>query len=87
MQIFGLLGLVCGGLGGALLAYLGFVRIVLAQSIGDRPLVLLAILLVVLGVQFISIGLIGEMIVRNAPEQQRAVYRVREELNAAPDAE
>lgn len=87
MQIFGLLGLLCGGLGGVLLAYLGFVRLVLMQNIGDRPLVLLAILLVVLGVQFISIGLIGEMIVRAAPEQRRAVYRVREELNGQPAPE
>lgn len=82
MQIFGLLGLLCGGLGTVLLGYLGFVRIFLLQSIGDRPLVLLAILLLVLGVQFISIGLVGEMIVRAAPEQRRTVYRVREELNA-----
>lgn len=85
MQIFGLWGLLCGGLGALILGYLGFVRLVLSQSIGDRPLVLLGILLLVLGVQFISIGLLGEMIVRSATgTPRRTAYRVREELNAPP---
>ena len=40
---------------------------------------LLAILLVVLGVQFVSIGLLGEMLVRTYHESQgKPIYRVRE---------
>lgn len=85
MQIFGLLGLFFGAVGTLILGYLGFVRLVLLHNIGDRPILLLGILLVVLAMQFISIGLIGEMVVRTASRgQQNAIYRVREELNAEP---
>lgn len=81
MQIFGLVGILFGGLGGLILGYLGFVRVVLAQPIADRPLTLLGLLLMVLGMQFISIGLLGEMIVRSMGGGQNSIYRVREELN------
>jgi glycosyltransferase involved in cell wall biosynthesis len=82
MQIFGLLGLIFGFLGTVILGVLAFVRLVLLQSIGDRPLLLLGILLVMLAMQFVSIGLIGEMIVRAATTgQQQSVYRIREEIN------
>jgi glycosyltransferase involved in cell wall biosynthesis len=85
MQIFGLLGLFFGSIGTLILGYLGFVRLVLLNNIGDRPILLLGVLLVVLAMQFISIGLVGEMIVRAVSrDQQSAIYRVREELNAAP---
>src|SRR6266545_3062987 len=83
MQIFGLLGLVLSGVGGLILGYLGFVRLVLGEPISARPLTLLGVLVMVLGIQFISIGLLGEMIVRSARGgQQNSIYRVREELNA-----
>ena len=42
LQIFGLLGMVSGGLGGLITAYLGWVRLVEHQSIADRPLLILA---------------------------------------------
>lgn len=85
MQIFGLLGLFFGAIGTLILGYLGFVRLVLLNNIGDRPILLLGVLLVVLAMQFISIGLVGEMVVRAASRgQQNGIYRVREELNAEP---
>ncbi len=83
MQIFGLVGLLLSGVGGLILGYLGFVRLVLGEPISARPLTLLGVLVMVLGIQFISIGLLGEMIVRSARGgQQNSIYRVREELNA-----
>ncbi len=85
MQIFGLLGLCFGVAGAVILGFLGFIRLVLLQPIADRPLLLLGILLAMLAMQFLSIGLIGEMIVRaSSDEQQRLPYRIREELNAEP---
>ena len=85
MQIFGLIGLVCAALGGLILAYLGFVRIVLAEPIAARPLTLLGVLMTMLGMQFVSIGLLGELIVRVVNSGRRSTaYRVREELNPAP---
>jgi glycosyltransferase involved in cell wall biosynthesis len=85
MQIFGLWGLLLAGAGSVILGYLGFVRIVLAQPIADRPLTLLGVLLTVLGMQFISMGLLGELFVRAVNNgRQSTAYRVREELNAEP---
>ncbi|GAB4117131.1 MAG: glycosyltransferase family 2 protein [Roseiflexaceae bacterium] len=84
MQIFGLIGLISliSGLGSGL--YLTWIKLVDGVMIGERPLLLLAVLLIVLGVQFISIGLIGEMMVRTYYETQaKPIYVVREELNGA----
>ncbi|MFN2169099.1 MAG: glycosyltransferase family 2 protein [Anaerolineae bacterium] len=81
IHIFGLAGLVSLILGGGLLAYLGVVRIILGQDIGDRPLVLLAILLTMLGVQLITSGLLAELVTRTYHEAQgKPIYTVREEL-------
>jgi glycosyltransferase involved in cell wall biosynthesis len=88
MQIFGLLGLIFGLLGTALGAYLAVVKLVLGMSIGSRPLLLLAVLLMVVGVQLISLGLIGELVVRTYFEaQNKPIYVVREELNAVGQRE
>ena len=51
LQIFGLLGLVAGGLGVLITGYLGYVRLFLHQGIADRPLLLLGVMLVFIGVQ------------------------------------
>jgi glycosyltransferase involved in cell wall biosynthesis len=84
MQIFGLIGLAFGLVAALILGALGYVRLVLLHPIADRPLLLLGILLAVLSVQFISIGLLGEMIIRTAPSGQRPGYRIREEVNGPP---
>jgi glycosyltransferase involved in cell wall biosynthesis len=79
IQLFGLLGLLAAAAGLALTAILGFERLVLGVRLANRPIVLLAILMVVVGVQFVSIGLLGEMLVRTYHESQaKPIYRVRE---------
>ena len=79
IQIFGLLGLVLGGGGLALGAFLSYEKIVLGLGLANRPLLLLAVLLVLVGFQFVSIGLLGEMLVRTYHESQRKpIYTVRE---------
>ena len=81
IQIFGLLGLICGGIGGLLGLYLGYVKVFLGQSIGDRPLLMLAGLLILVGVQFIVLGLIGEVLTRVYYEAQgKRTYVIREYL-------
>jgi glycosyltransferase involved in cell wall biosynthesis len=78
LRVFGGFGVFIGGIGALILAYLGYVRIVLSQPIGDRPLVLLGILLVVLGVQMICTGLIADMVTRTYYESQgKPTYYVR----------
>lgn len=87
MQIFGLLGFLAGGAGVLVGAYLTWIKLFYAATIADRPLLLLAVLLIVLGVQFISIGLLGELIVRTYYETQaKPIYVVREEINGGTSA-
>jgi glycosyltransferase involved in cell wall biosynthesis len=64
LHVFGVLGLAAGAIGVLLDLYLFFVWL-MGQSIGGRPLLVLAFLLTILGLQFISLGLIGEMITNN----------------------
>jgi hypothetical protein len=81
IQIFGLLGLLCLALGTGLSGYLSVTRLFFGQPLSDRPLLLLGVLLIVLGVQFIIMGLLGELIVRTYHEaQDKPVYVVREVL-------
>lgn len=82
MQVFGAIGLLCSLLGFSLLAYFGYVRLIIGEPIGDRPLLLLAALMAIIGVQFLGMGLLGELITRVYYEgHQRPIYVVREELN------
>lgn len=84
MQIFGLFGLASIALGGLISIYLLAIKILSgwAEPLSNRPLLLLGVLLIILGVQFIGIGLLGELIMRVYYEaQSRPIYVVREELN------
>jgi glycosyltransferase involved in cell wall biosynthesis len=88
IQLFGLVGVLCGGAGGLLTAYLGFQRLFLGVRLANRPIVMLAVLMVVVGVQFVSLGLLGEMLVRTYHESQaKPIYRVREVVERADAAE
>ena len=79
IQIFGLLGVLLGGLGIAVGAILSYQKIFHGVGLANRPLLLLGVLLVLVGFQFVSIGLLGEMLVRTYHESQRKpVYTVRE---------
>lgn len=95
MQFFGLLGLASGGVGTLIGAYLviakmvhgllGGVRAFRAYAIGTSPWLMLSILLIVLGVQFLTMGLLGEMITRAYHEAQgKPVYIVREVVEHHP---
>ncbi len=82
MVFFGGLGTVGFVSGFLTLVYLTVEKLVFGASIGDRPLLLFGVLLILLGAQSFLAGLLGEMIVR--PEMERPDrYDVREEL--APD--
>jgi len=88
LQIFGLFGLVSGGLGALITAYLGWVRLVEHQPIADRPLLLLGVLLVFTGVQLLTFGLLAEVMARTYYESQgKATYAIREIRESEPSAE
>ena len=86
LQIFGLVGLAMGGAGVLITAYLGYVRLFEAQAIGDRPLLLLGILLAFTGVQLVTLGLLAEMQARTYHESQgKPTYYIRELLDRPVD--
>ncbi len=62
MHLFGLPGLVSGFIGVLIGLFLSYERIVQNSTIGTRPLLMLAVLLVVLGAQFFALGLLGEFL-------------------------
>ena len=76
LRFFGLIGAVLSGIGGIALVVM-FVQRLLGQPLGNRPLMLLAVLLATLGVQAIALGLVGEMIVHFNASRRRS-YRLRE---------
>jgi glycosyltransferase involved in cell wall biosynthesis len=81
IQVFGLIGLLMGAIGALWTAILVFEKVVLGYSLGRRPALLLAILLVVVGVQLVSIGLLGEMLTRTYHESQgKPIYVIKEEF-------
>jgi dolichol-phosphate mannosyltransferase len=61
LHLFGGLGLVLGAVGVIVLSYLTVLK-ALGHAIGDRPLLTLGVLLVVVGLQFFSLGLVSEML-------------------------
>lgn len=84
MHVFGLLGLVAMLLGIVLGSYLTFVKLALGESIGNRPLLILAVVLLLTGVQLFSVGLLAELLMRTYHESQgRPIYRVREVVESS----
>ena len=88
LQMFGPPGLVMGFLGTAIVGYLGFIRLFAGQAIGDRPVLLLGILLLFAGMQLVTLGLLAEMQARTYHESQnKPIYVVREVVEAKPQQE
>lgn len=63
-HFFGSIGLIFGGLGTLALSYLLILKVIFAQDIGTRPLFMTGILLVLMGVQFLTTGVLSELISR-----------------------
>ena len=81
LRVFGLVGLAAFVPGVALCGYLIVWRLLADQPLADRPLFLLAVLLTVVGAQFISMGLLAEIQIRTYHEcSQKPIYAVREIL-------
>jgi glycosyltransferase involved in cell wall biosynthesis len=79
LHIFGIPGIVSFLLGLAISGYLTFLKIFYNERLSQRPLVLLGILLIFMGVQFISMGLLAEIQIRTYHESQRKpIYTIRE---------
>jgi glycosyltransferase involved in cell wall biosynthesis len=82
LHLFGGVGLTLGLVGGAILLYLTAIKLG-GSGIGGRPLLMLGVLLVVVGIQFLSLGLIGEMLTSQHEEKRTPTGKrsyVRDEL-------
>ncbi len=83
IHIFGLLGLLSVLLGVGIGVYLTVIKFLYGAALAERPLLLFGILLVMVGVQLVTMGLLGEMVIRTYYESQdKPIYAVREELGS-----
>jgi glycosyltransferase involved in cell wall biosynthesis len=81
IQFFGPVGVFSGFLGFLMLFYLSADKIFFRHDIGGRPLLLLGALLIIVGIQLIGMGLLGEMLVRVYHESQRKpIYVIKKIL-------
>ena len=78
LQFFGPIGLFSGVLGFLISLYLTLEKLFSGSDIGGRPLLLLGALLIIVGIQFIGMGLLGEMMVRVYHEtQKKPIYVIK----------
>jgi glycosyltransferase involved in cell wall biosynthesis len=84
LQIFGLIGLAMGSLGGGILAWLAYLRLFGGEGISGRPILLFGILLVFTGVQLVTLGLLAELQSRTYHESQDKPTYVIREIRQAP---
>lgn len=83
LHIFGLAGLISGGVGLAISGWLTYGRLFGNVSLSSRPMLLLGISLIITGLQFVTFGLLAEMQVRTYHESQsKPVYVIRKVLES-----
>ncbi len=87
LQIFGLIGISMGLVGGLISGWLAYQRLIEAESLSNRPLLLLGILLISTGFQLVTLGLLAEIQARTYHESQnKPIYAIRE-IRQTPPAE
>jgi len=79
LQMFGMIGLPMAAVGSLILAWLAYERLFGYQSIANRPMLFFGGLLAVIGVQFLTMGLLAEIMSRTYHESQdKPTYAIRE---------
>ncbi|MEW5797782.1 MAG: glycosyltransferase family 2 protein [Bacteroidota bacterium] len=79
LHLFGGWGIVSTLIGSAIALWLTYEKYFNDQPLSNRPLFIVALIMVIVGVQFVSMGLLGELITRN--QHMEREYTVREEIN------
>lgn len=78
-RFFGFSGILISGLGTLIGVYLAFIKLFLGEPIGNRPLLTMAVLMIIIGFQSIMFGLLGELMLRVYFEaSDRKTYTIRE---------
>jgi glycosyltransferase involved in cell wall biosynthesis len=78
MHLFGIIGVLSFVTGMVISAVLAYQRIFANQYLSNRPLLFLGILMIIVGIQFISLGLIGEMITEM--RKRHDTYAIRQKV-------
>ena len=87
LQMFGLIGVPMGLVGFTITAWLSYQRLFGYESIANRPLLLLGVLLIFTGVQLVTMGLLAEIMARTYHESQdKPTYIIREIRETAEPA-
>jgi glycosyltransferase involved in cell wall biosynthesis len=85
MHVFGLFGLIFLAVGIVISGHLAYVRLILGEDIGQRPLLILAVVLLLAGLNLFCVGILAEIAMRTYHESQgRPIYRVRETVGCRP---
>ena len=85
LHVFGTVGVVSSALGALIALIMTVQRQLFGVGLANRPLLLLAVLLIFMGIQFITIGLLAELVVRTYHEsQKKPIYFVRKVLGEQP---
>ncbi len=77
MHLFGFVGLITAFAGVVISLWLTYEKLFYNIGINNRPIFFLGILLIIVGVQFFAIGLIGELIVHNTQDDKEYVIKER----------
>lgn len=89
IHLFGSIGLASGGMGFAILAFMTYQKFVYSTPMGSRPLLMLGVMMVIIGLQFLVFGLLAEVLARTYYEsQEKSIYVIRnivqQQDNSAP---
>lgn len=91
MHLFGPIGFISFGIGAAINIYLLILKF-MGQDIGGKPLLILGLILLIGGIQFITIGIVADINTRTYFESQnkktytvRKVYHAKKEIDHASD--
>jgi len=76
LYLFGGAGLSSMSLGIVIGLYLSYLKFIENMSIGNRPLLLLGILLIIIGIQLISIGIIGELMISRQEKKKYSIKKI-----------
>ncbi len=86
LHVFGSVGVLSAGIGFMIAFIMTLQRFFAGVALANRPLLLLAVLLIFMGVQFVTMGLLAELVVRTYHEsQQKPIYYVRRIISKKTD--
>lgn len=87
-HFFGPIGLGCGALGSLMMLVLGFDKFILGEEIGGRPMLMIGVLLILMAMQFITTGILAEVVSRTYYESSnRSTYEFVEVPYNKPEQE